>query len=98
MEFTTNIEEYFIFTTFSNDFIYSFELHVYFLFQIADLKTYVDFLKNKCDKQFYINAWQVIIDKTFQEIIHVSNEDLEKTLINNFLMIQVCLVDQYVIR
>ncbi|CAH1101856.1 unnamed protein product [Psylliodes chrysocephalus] len=62
---------------------------------IADLKTYVDFLKNKCDKQFYINAWQVIIDKTFQEIIHVSNEDLEKTLINNFLMIQVCLVDQY---
>ncbi|XP_057655041.1 uncharacterized protein LOC130893178 isoform X1 [Diorhabda carinulata] len=55
---------------------------------IEELKIYVEFLKDKCDKYYYIRAWQALVDKSFQQI--PNDDQLEQTLINNFLMIQSC--------
>ncbi|CAG9812993.1 unnamed protein product [Phaedon cochleariae] len=57
---------------------------------VPELKVYVDFLKNKCDKGFYLKAWQYIVEQAFQQTSFTSEDALQDTFVENFLVIQSC--------
>ncbi|KAJ8955863.1 hypothetical protein NQ318_005411 [Aromia moschata] len=57
---------------------------------LTELKVYLDYLKNKCYKGFYVNAWQAVIDDAFNLPLALSEGELYEAYVNNFLMIQSC--------
>nr|XP_023019428.1 kinetochore-associated protein 1 [Leptinotarsa decemlineata] len=57
---------------------------------VEELKVYVDYLKDNCDKNYFIKAWQVIIENAFQQTKCLTDDELEEMCIKNFLMIQAC--------
>nr|CAH7754907.1 unnamed protein product [Callosobruchus chinensis] len=62
---------------------------------IRELKTYVEFLRKKCDRTpFFLNAWQAIVEDAFHQATASSNDGLEERLISSFLMLQSCPVAQ----
>ncbi|KAG5873673.1 hypothetical protein JTB14_013339 [Gonioctena quinquepunctata] len=63
---------------------------------IAELKIYVDYLKEKFDKSYYVKAWQAIIEHAFQQPVYRTEDELEELCIKNFLMIQSCPVLFYI--
>ncbi|CAH1987149.1 unnamed protein product [Acanthoscelides obtectus] len=62
---------------------------------VRELKTYVEFLREKCDRtQLYQIAWQAIVEDAFHQASIASSDNLEERLISNFLMLQSCPVSQ----
>nr|CAI5837505.1 unnamed protein product [Callosobruchus analis] len=62
---------------------------------IRELKTYVKFLRKKCDRTpFFLNAWQAIVEDAFHQVTTLTSDNLEERLMSNFLMLQSCPVAQ----